>query len=106
MLQNRRFGERIVRVLLQEVSGARRRKNSISIFSKRGPKAKPSTFFLWNIIANLMEKEPCTKFCGVLLRFLEVIKLQSIEFSVSDVIPANVQNIFHWFSLLFCASFM
>ena len=40
-----------------------------------------------------MEKEPCTKFCGVLFRFHEVIKLQSFEFGLSDVITANVQNI-------------
>ena len=40
-----------------------------------------------------MEKEPCTRFCSVLVRFDEVIKLQSFEFSVSDIIPANVQNI-------------
>ena len=40
-----------------------------------------------------MEKEPCTKFCGVLVRFHELIKLQSFEFSVSDIIPTNVQNI-------------
>ena len=33
------------------------------------------------------------KVCSVLVRFNEVIKLQSFEFSVSDVIPANVQNI-------------
>ena len=36
-----------------------------------------------------MEKEPC----GTLVRFLKVLKLQSFEFSVSNVIPANVQNI-------------
>ena len=40
-----------------------------------------------------MEKEPCTRFCSVLVRFDEVIKLQSFEFSISDIIPANVQNI-------------
>ena len=34
-----------------------------------------------------MDKEPCTKFCGILIRFHEVIKLQSFGFSVSDVIP-------------------
>ena len=40
-----------------------------------------------------MEKQPCTTFYGVLIRFLDVIKLQSFEFSVNDIIPANVQNI-------------
>ena len=39
-----------------------------------------------------MDKAPCTKLYGVLIRFLKVIKL-SFEFNVSDVIPANVQNI-------------
>ena len=53
-----------------------------------------------------MEKEPCRMFCGVLVRFHEVIKLQSFEFSISGIILANVQNIFHWFSLHFYASFM
>ena len=40
-----------------------------------------------------MEKEPCAKFCGVLLSFREVIKLQSFESGESDVIPACIQNI-------------
>ena len=39
-----------------------------------------------------MEKEPCTKFCDVLIRFQEVIKLEGFKFSVSDVITANGQN--------------
>ena len=40
-----------------------------------------------------MEKEPCTKFCGNLISFHEVIRLQSFEFDVSDITPANLQNI-------------
>ena len=40
-----------------------------------------------------MEKEPCTKFCGVLISSHEVIKLQSFESTVSDAISANVQYI-------------
>ena len=41
-----------------------------------------------------MEKEEsCTKFCAILVGFHEAIKLQSFEFSESDVIPVNVQNI-------------
>ena len=40
-----------------------------------------------------MKKEPCTKFHGLQIRIHEVIELQSFKFSVSDVIPANVQNI-------------
>ena len=50
-----------------------------------------------------MEKEPCTKFCGVLVRLHKVINLQRFEFSVSDVIPANVQNIL---PLIFFAFFV
>ena len=52
-----------------------------------------------------MEKEPCTKFCGILVSSHEVTKLQSFESPVSDAVPANVQNIsslaffgyFYWF---------
>ena len=40
-----------------------------------------------------MEKETCTKFCGVLISINKVIKLQSFAVDASDVIPANVQNI-------------
>ena len=40
-----------------------------------------------------MEKEPCTKFCGVLISSHEVMKLQSFEFGASDVITVNLQNI-------------
>ena len=43
-----------------------------------------------------MEKESCTKFCGVLIRFLEVENLAQVKFSmikryldVSDVIHAK-----------------
>ena len=40
-----------------------------------------------------MDKEPCTKFCDVLIRFHEDIKLHSFEFKVSDILHENVQNI-------------
>ena len=40
-----------------------------------------------------MEKEPCTKFCGVLISSHKVMKLQSFESTVSDAISANVQYI-------------
>ena len=40
------------------------------------------------------EEELCAKLCGVLISFQEIMKLQSFEFGVSDIIPANVQNIF------------
>ena len=40
-----------------------------------------------------MEKEPSTKFYGVLIIFQEVMKLRTVEgIDVSDVIPANVHN--------------
>ena len=45
-----------------------------------------------------MGKEPFTKFCGLLITFQEFIKLQTFEFSISDVIPANVQKFHLWFS--------
>ena len=48
-------------------------------------------------------KGPCTKFCGILISSHEVVKLQSFESGVSDVIPANVQNISALFFLAhFC----
>ena len=47
----------------------------------------------------LMEKEPCTKFCGILISSHKEMKLQSFESGVSDVTPANVQNIYLWCSL-------
>ena len=53
-----------------------------------------------------MGKDPCTKFCGALIRFHEDIKLQSFEFSVSDVIPENVQNISPLVFFAFFVSFM
>ena len=40
-----------------------------------------------------MEKESCTNFCGALISSQEIMKLQNFESDVSDVIPANVQNI-------------
>ena len=53
-----------------------------------------------------MEKEPSDKFCGILMRFLEVIRLQSFELSVSDIIPTDVQNISHLFFFAFFVSFL
>ena len=47
-----------------------------------------------------MEKEPCTKFCGVLISSREVMKLQSFESGVSDVITANTQNISPLFNFM------
>ena len=53
-----------------------------------------------------MEKEPCTKFFGVLIRFNKVIQLLGFEFSVSDVLPANVQNMSRPAFFAFFVSFM
>ena len=53
-----------------------------------------------------MEKEPCKKFCSVLIRFHEAKKLQSFEFNVSDVIPANLQNMLTQASFAFFVSFV
>ena len=40
-----------------------------------------------------MGKEPFTKFCGIVISFHEVIKIQKFEFNGMDVIPVNVRNI-------------
>ena len=58
------------------------------------------------------EKEPCTKFCGVLISFHEVMKLLSFKFEASDVKTANGHaqhancglNVTFWisWSLIFC----
>ena len=58
-----------------------------------GTWAQTSTSAFMPFFVNFMEKEPGIKFCGVLIRFPGVIKLQSLGFSVRDVIPADVQNI-------------
>ena len=75
--------------------------NLCFIFSTQGLNGtwgQNSSLFLWHEFNDFMEKEPCTKFCGVLIRSShEVMKLQSFESGVIDVIPANVQNIFHGF---------
>ena len=36
---------------------------------KEDLRPKTSPLFLWHIFINSMEKEPCTKFCGVLISF-------------------------------------
>ena len=40
-----------------------------------------------------MDKEPCTKCCGIWISFHEVMNLQNFQFDVNEVIPANIQNI-------------
>ena len=52
----------------------------------------PKVNFLWHNINDFMEKELCTKFCGALINSHEIMKLQSFESGVSDVITADVQN--------------
>ena len=44
---------------------------------------------------NFLKKETCTKFCGVLISFNEVMKLQSFEFGVSDFISIFIYKTFH-----------
>ena len=48
---------------------------------------------LLHVFVSFMEKEPRTNICGVFVSFHEVMKLQSFEFGMSDVIAANTQNI-------------
>ena len=58
-----------------------------------GIEAKASPLFLFHIFANCMEKELCTKFCGNLIIFHKVIKLQSFAFIACEsfqCIPTNV----------------
>ena len=52
-----------------------------------------------------MEEGPSTNFCSFLVRFYDVIKLQSFEFSVSEVIPTNAQNISPLVFFVFFVSF-
>ena len=82
--------------------------NLCFIFSTQGLNGtwgQNSSLFLWHEFYDFMEKEPCTKFCGVLIHSShEVMKLQSFESGMIDVIPANVQNIFHGFMAILTIS--
>ena len=70
--------------------------------AERGAEAKASHLFLRHIFVNFMEKEPCTEFCGVLIRFQDVIKLQSFEFSESVTLYPRMHKTFQpWFSFHF-----
>ena len=62
------------------------------------PKRHPR---FYSILLILFRKSLKQGFFGVLVKFHEVTKLQSSEFSVNDVITANVLNISSWFSLHF-----
>ena len=46
------------------------------------------------------------KVCGVLVRFHEIMKLQSFEFSVIDVMPTNLENISPLVSVQFFLTFV
>ena len=45
-----------------------------------------------------MEKDPCKKFCGVLISSHKVMKLQSFESGLNDVIPQMYKTFHPWFS--------
>ena len=46
-----------------------------------------------HIFVKFIEKEPSTKFYGILIIFKKVMKFRSwAEFDVSDVIPTNIHN--------------
>ena len=70
--------------------------NSSTRFKFQGdlkPKLYPQSYDIF--LVNFTEKEPFTKFEGVLISFHEVIKLQSFEFRVGNVIPENDQKTSH-----------
>ena len=71
-----------------------------------GIEVKASSLFLCQIFVNCIEKECCTKFCGNLIRFHKVIKLQSFAFSVCDVIATNVYNMSPLIFFAFFVTFM
>ena len=62
-------------------------------FNSKEHETKNYSLFLWHNFNEFMEKDRCTKFCGVLISSHEVINLQSSEFVVRDFINVNVQNI-------------
>ena len=72
------------------------------IFLYMKPESKTSLLGFRRNFVNFTRKELCTKFCCVLISFQEVEKLQSFEFGVSDVIPANIENVL---TLVFFAYF-
>ena len=51
-----------------------------------------------------MEKEPCTKFCVVLISSQEVMKLQSFKSSMSD--SRMYKTLYPWFCLHVFVNFM
>ena len=77
---------------------------SKTLFLKRTWGQKTSPLFLWYILVNFMDQDPCTKLYGVLISFHEVRNFHSFEFGVSDVIPPNVRKTFA--SGFSCISFL
>ena len=63
------------------------------MYFKKHLRSKFHPCFYDNFLLHFMKKERCTKFYGILVGCHEVIKLGIFEFSVSNVISANVQNI-------------
>ena len=57
--------------------------------------------FLRNIVANFMGKEPYTKFCGILIRFQKVIKLQSFKFKEMTSYHECTKHLTHGFLCIF-----
>ena len=53
------------------------------------PKIHPC---FWHNLNDFTGKEPCTRHCGVLISSHEVMKLQSFECNMIEVISANVQD--------------
>ena len=54
---------------------------------------RPKLHCSHGIFLLILCKKKLVQCCGVLISFHEVMKLQSLEFGLSDVIPANIQNI-------------
>ena len=48
------------------------------------------TCFFFHICVTVMEKEPSTTFCDILIIFHKVMKFKTFEFDESDIIPANL----------------
>ena len=51
-------------------------------------------------------EKSCRKLCGILVRFQEIIKLQSSEFSISKTYSRMYKTFHRWFSSHFFVGFM
>ena len=66
--------------------------NSGSLYSiPRELEVKTSTLFLWHIFVGFMKRELYKTFWCISISFRKLMKLQSFKFSVSDVVPVNLQ---------------